>query len=210
MSIIINNVSKSIKKTMILENINIELKYNNIYGIYGKNGSGKSVFLKLITGIYKPTSGIITIDDIDYNKNDYFPIKMGALIESPSFLNDLTGFQNLKLLADLQNKIMEDEINQALKLVSLYEEKDKKYNEYSLGMKQKLGIAQVLMENPNIIILDEPFNGLEDDTITNLIKYLKSIKKDKIILITSHNKKLLNNVSDKMLILEDKQIKELK
>lgn len=210
MSIIINNVTKKIKKNTIIENIDYEFKYNNIYGLYGKNGAGKSVLLKLIVGIYKPTNGIITIDNIDYNKKDYFPPQMKVLIENPCFINELSGYENLKLLSELQNNITEEQIIETLKIVSLYNDKDKKYHEYSLGMKQKLGIVQVFMENPKIIILDEPFNGLEEDTVENIIKFIMKIKKDRIIIISSHNKKILHEISDEILYLKDKNITKLK
>lgn len=123
------------------------------------NGTGKSVFLKLICGFYIPDSGEIKIDGINYNLCNDFPKDLRALIEKPSFFPELTGYENLKLLADIQRKIDDKQIREALDIVNLTEDMDKKYHKYSLGMKQKLGIAQVIMENPKIMILDEPFRN---------------------------------------------------
>ena len=170
MKIEFKNVNKSFKKVEILKNINLEFTSGNIYGIYGRNGSGKSVFLKMIAGFMIPTNGEILFDNKNLNLKQEFPKNLRALIENPSFFPNLTGFENLKLLSKIQNKIGDEEILNALDIVNLTEEKDKKYSKYSLGMKQKLGIAQAIMEDPEILILDEPFNGIEEKTVKKLIK----------------------------------------
>jgi ABC-2 type transport system ATP-binding protein len=208
MKIEFKNVNKSFKKVEILKNINLKFTSGNIYGIYGRNGSGKSVFLKMIAGFLIPTSGEILFDNENLNLKQEFPKNLRALIENPSFFPDLSGFDNLKLLSKIQNKITDKEILNALDIVNLIEEKDKKYSKYSLGMKQKLGIAQAIMEDPKILILDEPFNGIEEKTVKKLIKYLKEIKKDKIIFISTHIKEDLLNLSDKTLYFDNKEIKE--
>ncbi len=131
-----------------------------------------------------------------------------ALIEKPNFFPDLTGLENLKLFAKIQNKISEKEILNTLQLVNLIDEKDKKYSEYSLGMKQKLGIAQVFMEDPKIMILDEPFNGIEEETVLKISKYLKTEKeKGKIIILSTHIKEDLENISDKIYYFDNGTIK---
>ena len=208
MKIEFKNVNKSFKKVEILKNINLEFTSGNIYGIYGRNGSGKSVFLKMIAGFMVPTNGEILFDNENLNLKQEFPKNLRALIENPSFFPDLTGFDNLKLLSKIQNKIGDKEILNALDIVNLTEEKDKKYSKYSLGMKQKLGIAQAIMEDPETLILDEPFNGIEEKTVKKLIKYLKEIKKDKIIIISTHIKEDLLDLSDKTLYFDNKEIKE--
>lgn len=208
MKIEFKNVNKSFKKVEILKNINLEFTSGNIYGIYGRNGSGKSVFLKMIAGFMIPTNGEILFDNKNLNLKQEFPKNLRALIENPSFFPNLTGFENLKLLSKIQNKIGDEEILNALDIVNLTEEKDKKYSKYSLGMKQKLGIAQAIMEDPEILILDEPFNGIEEKTVKKLIKYLKEIKKDKIIIISTHIKEDLLDLSDKTLCFDNKEIKE--
>ena len=192
----VNNLTKKFKDNTIIENISITFKPGNIYGLYGRNGSGKSVFLKLLCGLINTTSGEIYYND-ELLKNDIYKYSVGALIERPYFLDDLTGFENLKILADINKKIDDDDILKALEIVNLLEEKDKKYKKYSLGMCQKLGIAQAIMENPNIIILDECFNGIENATVEKIKKYLISEKKKgKIIIISSHIKEDLLDLTN--------------
>lgn len=198
MEIEVKNVSKKFDDNIIIDDVSLKFTEGKIYGFCGRNGTGKSVFLKLLCGFYYPTSGEVLIDGVNYNNSISFPPSLRALIEKPSFFPDLTGIDNLKMLADIQGLISEKEINEAIETVNLVEEKNKKYHKYSLGMKQKLGIAQVIMENPKIMILDEPFNGVEEETVKKLIKYFKSIKKDKIIIISSHIKEDLVNISDEI------------
>lgn len=207
MKIKINNLSKKFKNNYILKNVNLIFESGNIYGLYGRNGSGKSVFLKLLCGFYLPTSGEILYDKINYNSKNQLPENLGALIENPSFFPELTGFENLKLLADIQNKIDSKRIDETLKLVNLYSEKDKKYKEYSLGMKQKLGIAQAIMENQKIVLLDEPFNGVEKKTVDKLINYfLKEKNNGKLIIISTHIKEDLERLADKIYYFDGEHI----
>lgn len=197
MKIEIKNLCKQFRKNMVLKDINMELTNGHIYGLNGRNGSGKSVFLKVVCGLYKPTTGEVLFDGKSYNKNNLYVPNMRALIEKPNFFPELTGYENLELLAKIQNKIGKEEIEEALKKVNLYEEKDKKYREYSLGMKQKLGIAQVLMEDPEIMILDEPFNGIEENSVKEISELLKEERKNgKLIMISTHIKEDLDNLSD--------------
>lgn len=197
MKIEVKNLSKNFKKIQVLNEINCNFESGKIYGIIGRNGSGKSVLLKIICGFYEPTSGEVLFDGVNIIKQKTFPPNLRALIEKPSFLPDLTGFENLKLLACIQNKIGNNEILEALKNVNLYEEKNKKYKEYSLGMKQKLGIAQVIMEDPDIMILDEPFNGIENDTAKELRKLFKTYANNgKLIIIATHIKDDIYTMTD--------------
>ena len=199
LTIDVKNVSKKFDNNLIIDNASIKFTDGKIYGLYGRNGTGKSVFLKLICGFYSPTSGEITIDGINYNKTTDFPPDLRALIEKPSFFPNLTGFENLKMLSDIQGKISDKDIYNALKIVNLYEEKDKKYHKYSLGMKQKLGVAQALMEDPEVIILDEPFNGIENASVEKIIDILKKKKSEgKIIIVASHYMEELSNLCDKI------------
>ena len=187
MKIEVKNVTKSFKNVEVLHDVNLSFQSGNIYGIYGRNGAGKSVFLKLLCGFYIPTKGTILYDNENLNLKNEFPKDLRALIERPCFFDDLSGFDNLNLLAKIQNKIGDKEILDALKRVNLLEEKDKKYGKYSLGMKQKLGIVQAIMEDPKVMILDEPFNGIEQETVKKLITYLKEErKKGKLIIISTH------------------------
>ena len=169
MKIKVENLTKEFKDSLILNDINLEFQEGKVYGLVGPNGSGKSVLLKIICAFYMPTQGKVLIDGVNYNDGNNFPPNLRALIDKPSFIPDLSGFENLKLLAKIQNLINDDDIINTLKIVNLYEEKDKKFYKYSMGMKQKLGIASVLMEDPKIMILDEPFNGIDDKSkIKNL------------------------------------------
>ena len=193
----IKNLSKDFKKVRVVNNVTVTFNSGNIYGIVGRNGSGKSVFLKLICAFYIPSEGIILQDNFNYIEKNSFPKDTRALIEKPNFISNISGFENLKLLASIQHKITDDKILETLKKVDLYEERNKKYGEYSLGMKQKLGIAQVLMEEPKCLILDEPFNGIDRKSVEKIKKILLEEKNDgKLIIITSHIKEDIETLSD--------------
>lgn len=201
----VENICKKIKNNEIIKNISYQFDCGKIYGLYGRNGSGKTVFLKLLSGFYKLDSGSVLYDGVSYSKNNICK-DVRVLIDGTSFYGDLSGYDNLKLLADINKKISNKEIDDILKVINLYDEKDKKYSKYSLGMKQKLGIAQALMENTKYIFLDEPFNGVEEATVTKLIDYIKGIKEDKVIIISTHIKEDLDNISDVIIKIEDGKI----
>lgn len=199
MKIEIKNVSKTFGKQEVLKNVNMELTEGKIYGFIGHNGSGKSVLLKIICGLYEPTVGEVLFDGVNIIKSNIFPPDTRSLIEKPSFIPDLTGRENLILLANIQRKIGEKEIDDTLEKVGLTSDKDKLYYKYSLGMKQKLGIAQVLMEDPKIIILDEAFNGLDTAScqkIRNLL--LEEKAKNKIIILATHIKDDISILCDEL------------
>lgn len=210
MKIEVRNLTKKFKNVVVVDNVNITFESGKIYGIIGRNGSGKSVFLKMICSFYLPTSGTILQDNIDYIKNNSFPKDTRALIDGPDFIPELTGFENLKLLAAIQNKINDGKIIEALKKVNLYNDKDKKYCEYSLGMKQKLGIAQVIMEDPKVLILDEAFNGIEESSVKDLKKMLKDMRKEnnKIIIVTSHIKDDIKELADETYMFESGKLEK--
>lgn len=210
MKIKIENLSKEFNNNLVLKNVNIIFESGKIYGLSGRNGSGKSVFLKMIAGLYIQTEGKILFDEKEYNFKKEFPKDMGAFIEKPSFFPDLSGYENLKLLANIKREINDEEIERALEIVNLEAEKDKKYCKYSLGMKQKLGIAQAIMENQKIILLDEAFNGVDDKSVEKIKKYLlKEKKNDKLIIISSHITEDLNSMCDEVYRFNDgKVIKE--
>lgn len=197
MKIELKNVTKEFDKVEIIKNISLEFETGKIYGLYGRNGSGKSVLMKLICGFLIPTKGKVLINGKDFNAKNEYPDNLRAVIEKPSFFPELTGFENLKLLAKIQNKINDEEIIKALDLVNLIDEKDKKYSKYSLGMKQKLAIAQAIMEDPSILILDEPFNGIEEKSVEKITKFLKEeAKNGKTIIFSTHIKEDLENLVD--------------
>ena len=209
MKIEVKNLEKKFKNNTILSDVNLEFTSGHIYGLAGRNGSGKSAFLKILCGLYKPTLGIVLFNEKNYNLDNMFVPNLRALIEKPSFFPDLTGYENLELLAKIQNKISSNEILLSLKRVNLIEEKDKLYKEYSLGMKQKLGIAQVIMENPDILILDEPFNGIEEETVKKISNYLLELKHlGKLIIISSHIKEDLNYLCDEIYYFDNGKVQQ--
>lgn len=211
MEIIVDNLTKKFKKVTVLDNISMKFESGKIYGIVGRNGSGKSVFLKILCSFYKPTTGNVYFDNKNYNFNNSFPPSTRALIERPIFFPDLTGFENLKLLSSIQNKISDEDILRTLEEVNLINEKDKKYNEYSLGMQQKLAIAQVLMENPDVMILDELFNGIEEATVIKIRELLLNLKnQNKIIILTSHIKEDIDTLSDEVYKFDGGKVERIK
>lgn len=207
MKIELKNVSKEFKNNRVVDDVSLTLENGNIYGFYGRNGSGKSVLQKIISGIYVPSSGSVLVNGIDINKENIYPGEMRVLIEKPAFFPDLSGFDNLKLLADINKKISDKEINETLELINLNEGK-KKYSKYSLGMKQKLGIAQAVMEDPDIIILDEPFNGIEQVTVDKIIDYLLKKKDEgKLIIVSTHIKDDLERLCNEIYMFDNGTVK---
>lgn len=204
MKLEIINYNKVIKERPILKDINLQLTSGQIYGFYGRNGSGKTMLFRAISTLIFPDSGDITIDGVSIIKNDFDLRKIGILIEDPGFYSNLTGLENLNLLYTINNKKNDDYILSWMKEFELLSVKDKKYKEYSLGMKQKLRIIQAVMENQKIIILDEPTNGLDEKSVyvvRNVIKQLKN--ENKLILIASHNKEDLKILCDKIFNIDD-------
>ena len=204
MKIELKNVTKKFDKIEVIKNTNIVFESGHIYGLHGRNGSGKSVLMKLICGFYMPTTGEILFDNVNFNAKNEYSKDLRAVIEKPTFFPDLTGYENLKVLARIQNKITDKEILDSLETVNLIHEKDKKYSKYSLGMKQKLAIAQAIMEDPKVLILDEPFNGIEEKSVEKITKYLKQKKKeDRLIIFSTHIKEDLNNLADTIFHIDD-------
>ena len=184
----VENVSLKIKKDMILRNINVEFERGKIHGIIGRNGSGKTMLMKCICGFIKPTEGEITVAGKRIGIDCDFPESVGVIIETPEFIPYYTGFKNLKLLADIRHKITDEDIRRSIELVGLDPKLKKSVKKYSLGMRQRLGLAQAIMENPDLLILDEPMNGLDKDGVGEMRKYLLDLKaQGKTILIASHS-----------------------
>ena len=211
MKLEIKNLSKKFKDVYVLKDINLTFESGKIYGFTGRNGSGKSVLLKIICGFYTPTSGEVLLDNYNYILNNDFPKSTRCLIEKPNFLPDLTGYENLKLLASIENKIGDKEILDTIEKLNLKEEINKKYSKYSFGTKQKLGIAQVLMEDPKLIVLDEPLNGIENETAKEVRKILnEEKKKDKIIIVASHIKEDIDTLADIVYNIDNGIVEKIK
>lgn len=191
------NLTKQYKNITVLNDINLDIEKGKCYGFSGRNGSGKSLFFKAICGFINPTSGYVMINNKKIGVDVDFPENIGALIEHPGFLPEYTAFENLKFLASINNKIGNVEIENALKAVNLDINNCKNVKTYSLGMKQRLGIAQALMEDPDILILDEPMNGLDKNGVQLIKQILINLKKDgKTILLTSHISQDIDEISD--------------
>lgn len=197
MKIEVINFTKSIGKIKVLENVNALLESGNIYGVVGKNGSGKTMFLRMLAGLILPTVGEVRVDERVLGKDISFPDHLGILLEKPSFLPHLTGYENLQMLAKIRNVTSNEEIQSYMNLFDLDWKSKKKFKEYSLGMKQKLGIIQAMMENQQIIILDEPFNALDESSVETLRQVIEKLKAErKLIVMTSHNKEDIQLLCD--------------
>jgi ABC-2 type transport system ATP-binding protein len=200
----VENYSKVIRKQVVLDNINLNLEQGKIYGFVGSNGSGKTMLFRAICGLIKPTKGSIKIQREILHKDISFPRDVGVIIESPGFWDHLTGFENLKLLSNIKNTIGDEDIKLALERVGLKANDDREYKKYSLGMKQRLAMAQAIMESPNLLILDEPTNALDEDgveLIRNII--LEENKRGATVLIASHNKEDINTLVHKSFKMMD-------
>ena len=209
MEIKLENVSKRFKNENVLNGISYSFESGKIYSIVGRNGSGKSVLLKIIAGLYLQDKGNVLFDNKNYNMINEIPDNLGIVIEQPSFINDLTGIENLKLLASIRNVATERDIVESLEIVNLKDDMNKKYSKYSLGMRQKLSIAQAIMEHQKVILLDEPFNGIDRQSVVAIKEYLKRVKnEDKLIIITTHIMDDVVDLSDVMLYIEDGMLNE--
>lgn len=199
MRVQIKEVTKKIKGRMILNQVDLELNSGKIYGLQGPNGSGKTMMLRLISGLILPTQGEVWIDEQRLGKDIDFPDSIGALIENPAFQPYYTGYKNLELLAELNHRIGKEEIRRTLEDVELDPDDTRKFYKYSLGMKQRLGIAAAIMESPQILLLDEPTNALDEQgvlVITELIKRQKEL--GSLIVIASHDALFLEMIADEI------------
>lgn len=207
MNIIMKDISKVIKKNIILRNINLNMIGGKIYGLIGTNGSGKTMLMRLLAGLIRPSEGEIIVNGhrVEYGKKLYFD--MGVIIEKPEFFNDLTGMENLEMLAKLKGKIGKDEMIDAMNRVQLDPHNEKKVKEYSLGMRQRLGIAQAIMEDPEVLILDEVTNALDEEGIKMVYEVLnEEKKKGKIIIISSHNRIDIDTLCDEIYLVKNQSL----
>lgn len=193
----IDNLTKQFKRRVILDHIDLTLDYGNVYGFIGANGSGKSVFFKTICGFLKSDSGTVALDGKVIGKDIDFLPELGVLIEKPGFIENYTQFENLKYLAQINNVIHDEDIRAALELVGLDPDNSEKVKNFSLGMRQRLAIAQAIMEKQKILILDEPFNGLDKQGVAQIKQLLLELKSpDRLIMLTSHISGDIEELSD--------------
>ncbi len=193
----LENVSKSFGDKIIYKDVSLVINKGMTVGFVGENGSGKSVLFQLLTGLLPCDSGKITINGDTLGDQVDFPDNVGILINDPGYIEYLSGFRNLKLLAEIKNIIGENEIVNTMKMVGLDPEEKTPVKKYSMGMKQKLGIAQAIMEGQTIIILDEPYNALDYKTNREITEILERLKKEgKTVLLTSHQHEYLEKLCD--------------
>ena len=198
----VTNLSKKIKNHEILKDINLEIDEPGIYGFIGRNGSGKSVFFKTLVGLMVPSSGTINIFGEAIEKGK-FPKDLGTLLDTSGFLKQYSGYRNLKIIASILNKINDEEIKNILELVGLDSNDMRPVSKYSLGMKQRLGIAQAIMENPKLLILDEPMNALDENGVEDIRKILLDLKNQGVtILLASHNSEDIQLLCDAVYKIE--------
>ena len=203
----INNLSKRIQGISVLKSINLKMIGGKCYGFEGKNGSGKTMLMRAICGLIKPTEGTISINDRVLGKDFSFPPSIGVLIENPAFIDGYSAFKNLKILASIHNKIDDNRINEVLYEVGLDPKEKKKYKKFSLGMKQKLGIANAVMEKPDIVLLDEPINAIDNKGIQSVRDIINSLKSQgSIIVVACHDKKELECLSDEIYTIFEGEI----
>ena len=186
--IIIENLTKKFKETEVLSNINITFEKGKIHGLIGRNGSGKTMLMKCICGLVPVTSGTISINGKIVGKDIEIPENIGVIIENPGFIPSYSAYQKLFFLSKITSKIGKSEIRNSIQSVGLDPDNKKHVGKYSLGMRQRLGLAQAIMENPDILILDEPMNGLDKEGVADMRKYLLNLKEQgKTILLASHS-----------------------
>ena len=193
------HVTKKFDQELVLKEVNLTLEQGRVYGIVGNNGSGKTVLMKCICGFLIPTTGLIRVFGSSIGQDVDFPESLGVIIETPGFLTNLTGRKNLEILAGMRRKIGPAEILQVLEKVGLDPALKKPVANYSLGMRQRLGIAQAIMEDPKLLILDEPFNGLDKHGVGEIRKLLLELKEEgKTILLASHNEEDIRILCDEV------------
>ena len=193
----IKNAEKAFKEQVVLQNINLKLEAGKIHGLIGRNGSGKTVLMKCICGFMPLDKGEIFVSGKKIGKDVDFSPDTGIIIENPGFLPQYSGFRNLKFLASIRGQITDDQIKQTIELVGLNPKEKKRVSNYSLGMKQRLGLAQALMENPSLLFLDEPMNGLDNQGVEEMRELFCKLRDEgKTIILASHNREDIDTLCD--------------
>lgn len=209
MKLIAKNVLKKIGKKEILKNISLELESGTVYGFIGRNGSGKTMLFRALSGLMSISSGSIMLDGKELKKDMSVLPNLGIVIENAGLYPELTGFENLKLLSKFNKKIDEKQIKSAIKRVGLNPEDKRIFRKYSLGMKQRIVIAQAIMEQPDILMLDEPTNALDEEGVNRVRNIIREEKeRGALILIASHNKEDIHLLADKVFLIDGGNLKE--
>ena len=207
MKINIDNISKSFDKGLVLNNINLYFESGKVYGLKGRNGSGKTMLLRAISGLILPDKGTIKIDDKILGDDLSFPPSVGVLIENPGYIPELSGKENLRNIAEIKSVVSDKEINEIMTYFDLEPESKKPVKKYSLGMKQKLGLCMAFMEDPELVLLDEPMNALDEKAVNDLKDLiLKKEKEGKLIIIASHDLEDLEELTDEIIEMQNGEV----
>lgn len=210
MTIEVKSVTKVLRKITVLEDVNLILESGTIYGLRGVNGSGKTMLMRLIAGLIRPTRGEVFLDGKQLGKDLSFPPDMGMLIENPAFLDSYTAAQNLRLLAGIRKKVGEERIREILEQVGLGWEDKRKYRQFSLGMKQRLGIAGAVLEHPQLLLIDEPTNALDTDGVEMVQELLLEEKsRGALIVLACHDFSILQGLSDVLYSVKEGRVSPL-
>lgn len=207
--VVLDNVTKKINNEDVLKDISIEFESGKIYGVFGRNGSGKTMLFRAICGLLKPTTGTVYYNKLRLHKDISFPPSVGVIIETPDFWNEFSGVENLRMLASIQNKASAKDIHDSLISVGLDPDDKRPVKKYSLGMRQRLAVAQGIMEQPELIVFDEPTNGLDEEAV-GLVRaiLIRERERGAIILIASHNKDDIRLLADATYQMDGGKIKE--
>ena len=210
MTIEVKSVTKVLRKITVLEDVNLILESGTIYGLRGVNGSGKTMLMRLMAGLIRPTRGEVFLEGKQLGKDLSFPPDMGMLIENPAFLDGYTAAQNLRLLAGIRKKVGEERIREILEQVGLGWEDKRKYRQFSLGMKQRLGIAGAVLEHPQLLLIDEPTNALDTDGIQMVQRLLLEEKsRGALIVLACHDFSILQGLSDVLYSVKEGRVSPL-
>lgn len=208
MKLTVENLCKKIKDRVILDNINLNLESGNVYGFVGRNGSGKTMLFRAVSGLINIDSGKVMLDEKELHKDMQVLPDMGIILENAGLYSEFTGRKNLQILADIRKKITPEEVDKAIERVGLDPGDKRTYRKYSLGMKQRIILAQAIMEHPSILFLDEPTNALDEDGV-NRIRRIVAEEKERgsIVLLASHNKEDIEMLADKVYYMVDGRIR---
>lgn len=203
-TLVINQLTKTIQEHTVLNQVSLTLESGKIYGLVGRNGSGKTMLIRSISGMVRPTSGEIRWNGkLLYHEIDHIP-RLGLLIENIGLYPEFTGFQNLKILANIQKRITDDDIRAAIQRVGLDPDDKRPVRKYSLGMRQKIALAQAFMEKPELLMLDEPTNALDEASVARIRDDIKeAAAQGSIVLLASHNKEDISSLCDEVYFMEE-------
>ena len=207
----VRDVNKYFGEEYVLKSVSHTFEKGKIHGIVGNNGSGKTVLMKCICGFLKPDSGVIYVNHKQVGKETDFPEDIGIIIETPGFIPHYSAYKNLKILADISGGVKKERIIECIRMVGLDEKERKPVKKYSLGMRQRLGLAQAIMEDPHVLVLDEPMNGLDKQGVEDIRHLLLELKKqDKTILIASHNAEDIRLLCDEVYEMDAGMLTKIK